>query len=314
MREAHERGGVKLKEVATAIWAKSAHYQHLLGVLLQRASLQELCDPAPALLLDSLNALRVAITVFDSAGRLVYANAHLNYIFRGLPPAETLIGKSYDDIVRLELPEIAPEALSGGAEAFIAARLAQLGERAWAPQDIPLVNGRIIEVKARRDGNGQAILMWNDVTDARHQFARLQEAIKLSADAFAFYDSQDRFVAGNSLYAALTGTTLEDMQGLTFEEIVTKVAASGSLATDGPVEEWLARRLRGHRSPASADTLQTASGRAYLVRDCATSDGGRAVVFTDITEKTRAENALAQTETVLESTRASLRIPTASVP
>ena len=34
-------------------------------------------------------------------------------------------------------------------------------------------------------------------------------------------------------------------------------------------------------------------GNAYLVRDRATADGGRAVVFTDITDKTRAENALA---------------------
>src|SRR6185312_5255161 len=70
-----------------------------------------------------------------------------------------------------------------------------------------------------------------------------------------------------------------------------------------PHEEWVTRRMRGHRSDASADTLQTTSGHAYLVRDRATSDGGRAVVFTDITEKSRAEDALAQTQTVLESSR-----------
>jgi cell cycle sensor histidine kinase DivJ len=42
---------------------------------------------------------------------------------------------------------------------------------------------------------------------------------------------------------------------------------------------------------------------AYLVRDHATPDGGRAVVFTDITEKTRAENALAQAQSALETSR-----------
>ena len=68
-------------------------------------------------------------------------------------------------------------------------------------------------------------------------------------------------------------------------------------------EEWIARRLRGHRQQTSADTLQTAYGNAYLVRDSATPDGGRAVVFTDITEKTRAEDALAQTQQALEHTR-----------
>jgi cell cycle sensor histidine kinase DivJ len=75
------------------------------------------------------------------------------------------------------------------------------------------------------------------------------------------------------------------------------------LAPDVPAEEWIVRRLRGHLSEASADTLQTAAGRAYLVRDRATPDGGRVLVFTDITEKARAENALAQTQSVLESSR-----------
>ena len=71
-----------------------------------------------------------------------------------------------------------------------------------------------------------------------------------------------------------------------------------------------ARRKNGLRaacaaitSKISADTLQTSDGKAFLVRDCATPDGGRAVVFTDITEKTRAEDALAQAQRALEHTR-----------
>ncbi len=35
-----------------------------------------------AALLATLDSLRTAITIFDSAGRLLYANAHLNYLFR----------------------------------------------------------------------------------------------------------------------------------------------------------------------------------------------------------------------------------------
>jgi nitrogen-specific signal transduction histidine kinase len=34
----------------------------------------------------SLDALRAAITIFDDQGRLLYANAHLNYLLRALPP------------------------------------------------------------------------------------------------------------------------------------------------------------------------------------------------------------------------------------
>lgn len=250
-----------------------------------------------------LDSLRVAIAIFDAQTRLVYANSHLSYIFHHLPPLHRLTGKTYEEIVRLALPEIAPTSLSGGADAFVAGCLTQFGDRAWTPRDIALADGRIIEIKARRDRNGQVILLWNDVTDARHQLARLEEAIRLSADAFAFYDSHDRFVTGNVLYSQLAGVKLEDLKGQSFEQIVLHVASSGRLALDVPVEEWVERRLRGHRSTTSADTLLTASGTAYVVRDCATPDGGRAVVFTDITEKTRAEDALTQTQSVLESTR-----------
>ena len=41
-------------------------------------------------------------------------------------------------------------------------------------------------------------------------------------------------------------------------------------------------------------TIRTNTGEAYLVRDRATPDGGRVMVFTDITDKFRAETALAE--------------------
>jgi hypothetical protein len=43
-------------------------------------------------LLETLHSLRVAITIFDANSRLVFASAHLNHIFRKLPPVESLNG------------------------------------------------------------------------------------------------------------------------------------------------------------------------------------------------------------------------------
>jgi signal transduction histidine kinase len=274
---------------------------HLNNDVLARDPSEPVGDPAQ--LLDALHALRVAVTMFDSGGRLRFANAHLNHFFRGLPPYHELIGRSYAEIIRLELPEIAPAALKDGVEAFIDLRLGQLAPRAWAPLDVALADGRVLEIKARRDGHGGAILLWNDVTRERHQFARLEEAIRLSADAFCFYDARDNFITGNELYAQLAGKPLVALRGQPFETIIREILHSGRLKIGGTPEEWLTRRLRGHRQQRSADTLETADGKAFLVRDCATPDGGRAVVFTDITEKTRAEDALAQTQRALEHTR-----------
>ena len=268
---------------------------------MSRALLQAASDsPAPADLLESLDCLRVAIAVFDSAGRVIYANRHLTYLFPGLPPA--LNGLAYRDLLRLALPDLAPSLLAQGSEAVLDAYMGVMQEPGRAPQDLPMKNGHIIEIKARRDHQGRTALLWTDVTEARQQAKRLEEAIALSADAFAFYDAADRFVTGNEAYAKLVNKKLDALKGMEFKTIISQAAASGLLALDVPAAEWVARRLRGHRLPSSADTLQTASGAAYLIRDRAV-DHGRVVAFIDITEKTRAENALAETQAALETSR-----------
>jgi two-component system cell cycle sensor histidine kinase PleC len=257
-----------------------------------------------------LDSLRVAITVFDAQGRLIHANRHLNFIFPTLPPVETLVGEPYEELVRREVASgaIAKAARPSGDEAFIAARVAQLQPGAYAPRDVALSDGRILEIKARRDEAGRCVLLWNDVTQARHHQARLEEAVALSADAVVFYDKADRFVMGNDLYAQIAGMRLDELRGRHFLDIITRVAQSGRVLLDIPLEEWLAKRVTGHRADASATTLKTRNGKVYLVRTRATPDGGRAVVFTDITDKTRAEAALQLAEQALADQRSQSEI------
>jgi signal transduction histidine kinase len=259
-------------------------------------------------LLATFDCLRIAVTIFDPAGRLAYANAHLNHIFSFLPPPQQLRGKSYEELVRLELAHgaIAAAALAAGPEAFVAGRVAQLREGEFAPRDLPLADKRVLEIKARRATGGYCVLLWSDVTAARAQFARLEEAIALTADAFAFYDSKDRLVMANALYAELVGAPLDRLKGATFAEVLRLVAQGERLADNVPTEDWIAQRLRGHREPAAAFTLRTRSGRAFLLRDRATSGGGRAVVFTDITDKQRVETALAEQIDALTRTKSAL--------
>lgn len=264
------------------------------------------CEDAAALL-GTLDCLRSAITIFDANGRLIYANAHLNYLFRSFPPREILIGKSYQELIRLEIEggEIAPEALAGGIKSFIVRRLAQLKPEAFAPHDLALADHRVVEIKARRTRDGHTLLLWTDVTAARAQLARLQEAVALSAEAFAFFDSGDRLILANELYAQLCGVKSLDMLiGKTFPEIAALVAYSGRLLLEEVPEQWLERRLKGHRDPTGAVTLRINGGEAYLVRDRATPDGGRVIVFTDITDKFRAEAALAEQQHALADANA----------
>ena len=59
-------------------------------------------EAAPTAMVEALHSLRVGITVFDSAERLVFSNEHLNRVFRSLPPREKLQGLSLraDDSAR----------------------------------------------------------------------------------------------------------------------------------------------------------------------------------------------------------------------
>jgi len=262
---------------------------------------------SPAVL-DALDCLRIAITMYDAHGRMTYANQHFDYLFRGMPGRETLMGSPYGEIVRLEIEsgEIGPEMLVRGVEPFVAARCKQLSSGDFRPFDITLSDGRIVEIKSRRTRDGGSIVLWADVTAARTAFGRLEDAIELSADAFAFFDKTDRMVVCNKEFAALYGRSVEQMKGVTFRDMITDAVTRGRVKVEGGDRAaWIERRMDLHNSPAGAMTLETPSGAAYLVRDRRTRDG-RVTVLTDVTDERRAEAALAEQGRTLETTKAEL--------
>jgi signal transduction histidine kinase len=272
----------------------------------ERESLDVAAMPS---VLEALHCLRVAITVFDAAERLVFVNEHYNHLFRSLPPRAELIGLSYEELIRLELAcgEIAGPSVPQDVNAVIAERRSQFTEGEYRPRDIALADGRIVEIKARRTASGSWIALWTDVTAARHVLGRLQNAIALSADAFAFYDRDDKLLLCNDEYAAINGAERpEDLIGQCFRKVADRLVEHGQIVTAEDSGAWMERRLEAHRVQAGAMTVETASGTAYLLRDRATGDGGRVVVFTDVTEHHRVEKTLAEQTRTLDKTRRAL--------
>ncbi|MEJ1967161.1 MAG: PAS-domain containing protein [Rhizomicrobium sp.] len=258
-------------------------------------------------LADGLDCLRIAITMYDAQGLLTYANRHFDYLFRKLPGRDTLIGLPYREIVRLEIAagEIAASALAGGEDAFVAARCLQLSSGDYRPVDIALSDGRIVEIKARRAGDGGSIVLWSDVTGPRHALGRLEDAIALSADAFAFFDGTDRLVVCNREFATLYGRPAEALRGTAFRDMLTDAVTRGRVRIEGDRDAWIERRMDLHNAPAGAMTLETPSGAAFLVRDRRTRHG-RVTVLTDVTDGRRAEAALAEQTDALARTRQEL--------
>lgn len=250
----------------------------------------------------ALDALRVAITVHDAQLRLVHINQHFNYLFRSMPDRETLLGLDYAALIRLEIAggEIANQELVAGVEPFVARRIAQLRQGQFHPMDILLRDGRVVEIKARATETGGWILLWSDVTAARHALMRFEDVTELSTDALAFYDRQDRLIACNDSYAKIVGVAgPERLKGLTFSTVFQMAMGSGNFVPDTSVTE----RLALHRETVSAYRLHATTGKTYLVRDRLTRDGGRAVIFTDVTETHRAEAALNQQTAALSRSR-----------
>lgn len=277
---------------------------------LQTAQADE-CPDVTAMpsVVEALHCLRVAITIFDPDERLTFVNDHFNHLFRWMPPRAELIGLTYAELIRLEIAggEIADPQLLCDLDGFVASRRAQLFDGDYLPRDIALADGRIIEIKARRKPGGGWIALWSDVTAARHVLGRLQNAITLSADAFAFFGRNDELVLCNSDYAEIHGAKApEDLIGQSFRDLVSDAAKRGLVATDGDADAWIERRLEIHSEAAGAMTIKTVSGAAYLMRDRATEDGGRVVVLTDITEHHRVGKALAEQTRTLNKTRRAL--------
>lgn len=254
---------------------------------------------------EALHCLRVAITIFDADERLIFANEHFTYLFRSLPPQQELIGKRYEDLIRMEIAGGDIGLLGEDVEAYVARRRTQLFARDHGSRDIPLTDGRVVEIKTRRTPSLGWIALWTDVTEARRNLDRLHAAIDLSADAFAFYDKYDRLVLCNADYATLKGAAKpEELVGLRYGDIIMRMALTGQIK--GEAKSWLERRKAVHAIAAGAMTMELTDGRAFMIRDRACSDGGRVVVLTDVSEHQRIEQALDEQTQALNDTRKAL--------
>jgi two-component system cell cycle sensor histidine kinase PleC len=200
-------------------------------------------DALPALP-EALDALRVAITLFDSNERLIYCNRHFNQLFPSRPPRRALYGCTYTELIRLELEtgDFAPP--DEDMELAIACRRTHLQGSDFQPRDFTLNDGRIVEMKARRTHTGGWIALWNDVTEARRTTMQQEDLTTLAAEAFAVWDTNDRLVFCNAAYTAVHGQILN----ASFEEHIRGAVKDKRFAMDN-AEEWIARRLQTHAKP-----------------------------------------------------------------
>ncbi len=134
--------------------------------------------------------------------------------------------------------------------------------------------------------------------ELRASEARLRDAIEALPANFAIYDREDRLTLCNELFRDHAFYHLDSVPlGATFEEILREKLESGHYPeADGREEEWLAERLRRHRTPTDSFEQKHSDGRWYWVNERQTDDGGVVFIATDITERKRLEGDLLRQE------------------
>ncbi len=144
-----------------------------------------------------------------------------------------------------------------------------------------------------------------DVTDrvievrrARDAYEQLREAIESLDEVVALTDADDRFVMANRAFLSMSGVTAQFAQpGWTYEQYLRAgIAAGNVVGAIGREEEWIQERMALRRNAAQQMELQLAGGQWLLMRDQRLANGGTITWGLDISDRKRAEEALATSE------------------
>jgi len=115
---------------------------------------------------------------------------------------------------------------------------------------------------------------------------RLEDAIESMADAFAFFDFEDRLVQCNARFRTLV-PALFSRRGLPvrYLDFLHALASDGMVQeARGQIDAWVARMLARHRNPGGGVDLRLTDGRWLRLSERRTSEGGVVSIVTDVTE------------------------------
>ena len=229
----------------------------LVGVLLtiyalRVQRLREAKEKAQNRLQGAIESLPVGFALFDKDARFVMSNERHRKIYPG-PKSKLVAGASFHDLIRAA-------AYSGNLidavdpEEWLVAREAAFRDQTGS-FEIPLMDGRILEVLDRRTGDGGTVAITADITESRAREAellrvggelreknfQLDTALDNMIVGLAMFDQSHRLIMCNRRYLEIYGLPAElGRQGTDLRRIM---EASASL--QGYDEEQTRQAARG---------------------------------------------------------------------
>lgn len=272
----------------------------LVGARHQLAQAKAQAEREQQLLRRAVDALPVALEIYDPQGKLLVANRQ----FRSWNPDvdyDALIGSTFEQAVRVSqrLGRLPVEA-QGQEEAWIAQRVAQHG-RHPEPRLQRLPDGREVLVQETRTPEGFVVTVRQDVTAIGRQESRLaasqaqlQALIHTTGAAIITMDTRGCFLSANPAAETLLGYTQAELVGQPGQMVLADDDAKTLRAElgrhlRGEDSTWLGmrRQLHARHRDGRALVLQAAMSEAK-----AAGERFFVGVMTDITEQRRAEAEL----------------------
>jgi diguanylate cyclase (GGDEF)-like protein len=262
-------------------------------------------ERAEALLRDVLDALPIAVVVFDADERFVLSNG-ANAEIAPLAARLGAPGIALADAVRIIAEQgqyVETGATPAEREAWIADYVATLRAASGTPRTMWQTDGRRTQVRERRSKSGNLVIVRTDTTELMRAEALLRDVLDAIPNGVTAYGPDERFILSNRAYIEMFPVAARvAVPGSRYEDVVRYAVQQGQYPeageTEAEQEAWIARQVAHHRDPRGQRKLRLADGRFILARERRSATGNLVSVRTDTTELMRAEALLRD---VLES-------------
>jgi PAS domain S-box-containing protein len=260
---------------------------------------------AEARLRDAIESINDGFALFDENDRLVICNRR----FREIDALGTELssGTTWEAILRAGVERGHYAATRGGAEAYLAERLAHHRRADGSVLEQQLADGRWVQIGEYRTSDGGTVATRADITELkrrecarielsdelRTQYSRFNAALHNMIQGLCMFDADQRLIVCNERYLHMYGFSPDVVKpGISLREIMEYSVALGNYRRED-AERAIAER------PTTADKREHAvlhqrlnDGRVIAVMHQPMVHGGSVATYEDVTQTVRAEEAL----------------------